>query len=258
MGSWGYAPMSNDTSEDVRDEFETKLKYKKDFDTATKEILAENKDVLDDKDDASNVWLALAERQWQYSFENNEIKIKVKEICLNGIGQDTWKEEGDKEYLKRMKSLEKFYNKISIPKAKPKKIPKLVIRKAIFKKGDCLSIKLNDYYACALVLDEDNSDVEYGLNTIVLLQCYSKEVPALDLFHNTPYLIYTLYDYNKGKAVMSEYLMQEFKKFNTEISKIGNIDISSRNFKKPKLLSYCGWASLKGDAENEFKKEFVV
>ena len=140
MGSWGYAPMSNDTSEDVRDEFETKLKYKKDFDTATKEILAENKDALYDKDDAGNVWLALAERQWQYGFENNEINIKVKEICLNGIGQDIWKEEGDKEYLKRMEALEKFYNKISIPKAKPKKIPKLVIRKAIFKKGDCLNI----------------------------------------------------------------------------------------------------------------------
>ena len=28
MGSWGYSPMSNDTSEDIRDEFETKLKYK--------------------------------------------------------------------------------------------------------------------------------------------------------------------------------------------------------------------------------------
>ena len=259
MGSWGYAPMSNDTSEDIRDEFETKLKYKKDFDIAIKEILTDNKDILDDKDDASNLWLALADRQWQYGFKNNKIKTKVKEICQNGIGQNLWKEEGSKEYLKRMNALEKFYNKISIPKKILKKIPKLVIRKAIFKKGDCLSLKLdNGYYACALVLDEDNSDIEYGDNFIVLLQSFTQNKPTLDLFYNTPYLIHTLSEHNKGKIVMSGYGAIGFKKFKTQIEKIGNINISSTNFTRPMLCSYSEWNLLITEAENEFKEEYII
>lgn len=259
MGSWGYSPMSNDTSEDIRDDFEMKLKYKKSFHDATKEILLENEDILNDKDEMANLWLALAERQWQYGFENTQITEIVKEICLDGYGQDIWKEEGIKEYQKRMHTLQKFYNKIQIPKEKPKKIPKLIIRKAIFKKGDCLSVKLNNnYYACALVLDEDNSNIEYGYNTIVILSCYTKNIPTLDLFHDIPYLVHTLYKYNKGKVVMSGYDSTGFKKFKSQIVKIGNIDISPRNFIKPILGSYCGWILLIEQAQDEFKKEFVL
>ncbi len=259
MSSWGFAPMSNDTSEDIRDSFETKLKYKKDFETTIKEILEENKDVLSDVDDSSNLWLALAERQWQYGFKNTQIKDIVQKICLEGYAQDIWKEEGEKAYNKRMLALKKFYIKIQIPKEKPKKLPKLIIRKAIFEKGDCLSIKLdNGYYACALVLDEDNSHIEYGDNFIALLQSFTQSKPTLNLFYNTPYLVHTPDGYNKGEIIMAGYDTIGFKKSKTKIEKIGNIDISSRNFVRPKLCSYSGWNLLIDDAQNEFKEAYII
>jgi len=258
MGSWGYAPMSNDTSEDIRDEFETKLKYKKDFDTVIEEILIENENILSDEDEASNLWISLAERQWQYGFNNIQIDDMVEKICLEGLGQNVWKEAGEKEYQKRMIALKKFYDKIKIPKEKSKKLPKLIIRKAIFKTGDCLAIKIDGYYACALVLDEDNSNIEYGENTIALLECYSKTLPTLNLYYETPYLRYSLHDYNIGETILCTYLMQGFQKFKTKILKIGNIDITPRKFTPSSLNSSCGWILLLEQAKDEFKNEFLV
>ena len=67
-----------------------------------------------------------------------------------------------------------------------------------------------------------------------------------------------MYDYDKGEAVISKYQMQGFNEFKTKINKIGNIDVTPRNFIQPRLYSSCGWVLLLDQAEDEFKNEFLV
>lgn len=60
MGAWGAGLFQNDVSEDVRTEYNNKLKMGKADEDALKEILAENAEFLNDDEDKFDFWFALS------------------------------------------------------------------------------------------------------------------------------------------------------------------------------------------------------
>lgn len=251
MGSWGYSPLQNDTSHDVIHTFEDKLKKGISLNQATSEILEEFHEDLNDIDTAGDVWLALAERHWQYCHKDKVVEEKLNEICINEWGQELWKQEGPSEYQKRLKALNKFYSKVTIPKVTPKKFPKTVIRKPLFNIGDCLAVDIgNGHYAACLVLGSDHSNPEVGTNLIVTLDYYSTEKPTLKIFTERPYLHLTHGNW-KGQIDVSNYVPAGHRKMKNKISLIGNIDVSKK--KIPECSSFSGYIHLGKHAEYQTK-----
>ncbi len=243
MGTWGTNPLSNDMTQDVIDGFDDYLKKEPDIDKALETMRAEFEEELEDEDTRGDALIGLAERLWQYGKHDEAIFAEVREICLEMKGQELWQEEGAAMYRKRKAALEKFWEKISKPKAKPKKLPKIVVRKPVYEPGDCLAEDLqNGYYAALLVLDANDSDEEYGSNLIVTLAYYDKKMPTLEDFKTRDYLRLTHHNW-KGKIDMRHVVNYNSRNATANLTLIGNVDISGREI--PECNTYGGFMGPK-------------
>lgn len=242
MGSWGAGILQDDTVLDVIEEFKRFLKVTQSIKESTIKIIESNKELIEDADDGPLFWIALAKCQWDYGTLDNEVLNHVKDDFLHENGLDLWKEEGEKLYLKRKKTISSFIEKLETPNPKVKKLPKLTIRKPLFEVGDCLSLKVNDeYYGAALVVRSDHSNLEYGCNLIAALRYWSKTPPYLNNFRDMDFLSLTLEKW-KGELHMAWYFPIGFGEYTNRIANIGNIDVSRLN--DINSTSLADWSSL--------------
>ena len=96
MGAWGTAIFSDDTASDIRGDYRDLLGDGYSPAEATDQILSEWKDSLDDPEERSVVWLALAVTQWKLGRLEERVKGKALEIIDSGSDLDRW-EGKDKE-----------------------------------------------------------------------------------------------------------------------------------------------------------------
>ena len=66
MGTWNYGIFDNDVAQDIKEEYLDLLKRGIDSTEATKKIVSQNQDIIDDIDEAPTFWLVLADIQWEY------------------------------------------------------------------------------------------------------------------------------------------------------------------------------------------------
>ena len=156
MGAWGTGIKDNDTSSDIYDNFFDLYNEGGKPADISKKLIADNQELIDERDDSSNFWLTLALAQWETKSLDQEIFKRIKIIVESGQDIEVWKEldADDVTLKKRKRDLVKFLAKISIEKAKPKGKEKP--KKPVFLKGDCLVFKLdNGNYGGAIVLAAD-------------------------------------------------------------------------------------------------------
>jgi hypothetical protein len=84
MGTWGPAIFSDDTASDIRGDYKDLLGDGLSPSDATDRILLEWKDSIDDSDEQSVVWLALAVIQWKLGRLEERIKDKAIEVINSG------------------------------------------------------------------------------------------------------------------------------------------------------------------------------
>lgn len=121
MGAWGTAIFSDDTASDIRNDYIDLLGDGYSPSEATDRILADWKDSLDDSDEQSVVWLALAVTQWKVGRLDEMVKENAIRIVNTGSDLERW-EGKDKE--KRRVILEKIRSQLESPQPPAKKIPK--------------------------------------------------------------------------------------------------------------------------------------
>ncbi|PXX93824.1 hypothetical protein DIT71_03230 [Marinobacter vulgaris] len=121
MGTWGPAIFSDDTASDIRGDYKDFLGDGLSPSDATDRILLEWKDSIDDSDEQSVVWLALAVIQWKLGRLEERIKEKAIEVINSGCDLDRW-DGKDKE--KRKIVLEKVKVQLESPQPVAKKVPK--------------------------------------------------------------------------------------------------------------------------------------
>lgn len=242
MGAWGVGITQDDTVLDLIDDFKNILKETKDIETTTKLLIEKNKFLIDDEDEGPLFWIALAKCQWEYGNLHINVLEKVIDDFKKENGLSIWKEESEKDYLGRKKVINKFIDSIKQINHKPKKFPKLIIRKAPFEAGDCLSIKVNEnYYGAALVVKVENPNPEYGQNLIIPTTYWDMTPPKQEDFIKTEWLKLT-YGNWKGIVHDSWYSPLGFRKFKDIITKVGNIDVSQ--FSEITSNSYSSWNFL--------------
>lgn len=222
MGTWGYGIIKDDTVADVISFVTERLKAGDGLDLALAKSKVEFSDLNNDEDDGPLFWLALAHLQWKYGKVDTQTLERVRSDIENERGLARWRDTA-KDFARRKEVLTKFLAQLESPNPRISALPKMVFRKAPFKKGDCLSVLLPDSrYTAALVLGEDNSNPELGMNLIASLDYLENIPPSLDFFKCRKWLILSRGNWNNEKDICW-YLPVGFQQARKRIEVIGNI-----------------------------------
>ncbi|MDO4777962.1 MAG: hypothetical protein Q4A42_00215 [Tissierellia bacterium] len=118
MGAWSASIFGNDTSLDIKEEFYRRYNLGEEVEYIKNSLLLE-----DDDEDRFNVIFALAHCMWEVGQLDDEFLNEVKNIIINGEDLKVNEDRGsDAKFIKqRGQHLEKFLEKISTRKEKPKK-----------------------------------------------------------------------------------------------------------------------------------------
>lgn len=242
MGSWGTGIEDDDLVADVLGVFDDRLKSGDSVSLATENVLAQFSESLKDSDEEPIVWIAIAKAQWAYGELAPLVLDRVRAFITAGMGLDRWKEAGDSELQKRKLKLNRFLEKIEQDNPKPKRRPKLIIRKPIFQPGTCLAIKLsNNEYGAAIVLAADHSRPEYGKNLIATLDYLSQDPPDLSFFENRKWLKLSHHKWD-GSYDINWYHTLGFRKVRSRILVVGKIPLRLMDPRQAK--TYSGWQNF--------------
>ena len=96
MGAWGTAIFSDDTACDIRGEYRELIGDGLSPSEATDHLLEEWKELLDDPDERSVIWISLAVTQWKLGRLEERVERKAIEIIRSGSDLVRW-EGKDKE-----------------------------------------------------------------------------------------------------------------------------------------------------------------
>jgi hypothetical protein len=226
---------------DVIDYVTSRIKAGDPIDVASERARVHYSELEADNDEGPLLWIALAYVQWKYGSIQTDTLDRVRKDILNERGLDPWRD--DRSALeKRKAALGKFLQQIQVPNPKPTAIPKIVVRKAPFRQGDCLSVLLSDgRYTAALVLQEDNSDPEYGKNLIASLDYCERDPPEMAVFERKEWLVLSHSNW-KGERDICWYLPVRFQKERKRICVVGNVGAIWKD--KSTSWSYVGWGHL--------------
>lgn len=241
MGTWGVDITKDDTVLDVIGFVTDRLKAGDSLRDASEKAKTYFSQLEQDEDEGPLIWLALAQVQWKYGSVDQAILERIRNDIAMGHGLTPWQED-EKLFHKRKTALSKFLSRIESPNPKPAKIPKLIVRRAPFKQGDCLVVALPEgLYTAALVLKADNSNLEYGKNLIASLDYLSSIPPSLQVFKRKEWLILSHGNWNNRRDI-SWYLPVQFKKESARFNVVGNINLGW--FTPSDSDMYSNWSNL--------------
>ncbi|GLU53195.1 hypothetical protein Dfri01_26560 [Dyadobacter frigoris] len=226
MGAWGIAISSNDTYADIYGEFFDLYHDGLDVIEISKKLVSSNQETIHDADDCSNFWFALAKAQWECKQLDKELFENVKIIIESGADIKVWRQLGaDEKDLKRRKIvLDKFLADLQTERPKAKSRKKKIIRQPIYKKGDCLTFKLeNGNYGGAVILEALN-DTEYGHNLIATTRINQPNKPTKNDFDNAEVLIINYASWD-DKPNVKWYLPIRHKHIAHLIEKVEEIEV---------------------------------
>ena len=226
MGTWGTGITSNDTYEDIHNEFFEQYNNGKDPSEVTKLLIKENHDIILDPEECNNFWFALAKAQWQCKALEEEVFEKVKSIIESGLDLEQWKklDASEIDLKKRKVALEKFLLSLQKPKSKPITRKKGTKIDPVFRKGQCFTFKLqNGNYGGAVVL-EVLLNSKYGYSLIATTRINKKTKPTIDDFKSSELLIKNYANW-KDKPSISWYYPIRFEKIEHLIWYVDSLQI---------------------------------
>lgn len=213
MGTWGPAIKSNDTSSDIYADFFELYNEEQEPADISKKLIKDNRGLINNPDDCNNFWFVLALAQWETKSLDQELYEKVKSIIESGQDLEVWRElnADESEIKKRKIALDKFLDKISSDKPKPKARKKKQFKEPVFEKGTCLTFKLqNGNYGGAVVLAADK-ETSYGYNLIVSTRLNQSNRPTKKEFEKSKVLVASFGNWD-NKPKVTWYLPDTFKK----------------------------------------------
>ncbi|HKH31574.1 MAG TPA: DUF4259 domain-containing protein [Gaiellaceae bacterium] len=155
MGAWGTAIFSDDTAQDVRDEWREAVLDGLSAEEATARLVKSFDDYLgDDEDTETLFWMALAAAQFETGRLLAEVRDRALAMIEGGGDVARWREDGD-EVLARQRErvLERLAAKLRGPQPKPKRlrrVPSLPVPP--FEVGDVVRVYEEDGENEVLVL----------------------------------------------------------------------------------------------------------
>lgn len=179
MGVWGTAVFSDDTASDIRGDYRDYLGDGLSGSEATARILAEYKSSLDDPQQASVVWLALAAVQWKLGRLEPQILEHALEVIASGSDLKRW-EAGTADFTKRKAVLEKLRAQLISPQPTAKRVPKQIRSECHWSVGDLVSYKLRSGKLIVFRVIGHHTDKGGTYPTCEILDWIGDEIPPLE------------------------------------------------------------------------------
>lgn len=142
MGTWGVGLYQNDTSLDVKDQFEDMLKKGKTVEDITAQLLAEFSCLMGDPCEESSFWLALADTQWKWGMLQPHVKDQALLCIEKGEDLEQWQNENPKKGAKRKEVLDKLQIKLLSPQPPVRKPVNRRLYKCQWNIGDVYAYQL--------------------------------------------------------------------------------------------------------------------
>ena len=143
MGTWGAGIYSDDTAQDLRDEYVCAF-YKYGTDEALPKIDEYVRTMFDESDE--QCWCSyrysLADFMWKKGILTPEVRDSVIKMIDSGFGLEDWEDAGNSALRERQKVLEKLRAQLLSEQPAPKKIKPNFHLKPIFENGDFVAIQL--------------------------------------------------------------------------------------------------------------------
>ncbi|TXB62674.1 hypothetical protein [Phaeodactylibacter luteus] len=254
MGHWGPAIFSNDTSADIKDEFNSLFNKETPIDKIKEQIISSFKEG-ENLEENTDLWLSLSFLMWQVGYEDDEVKKKAFKIIDNGIDLKVWKEsDADKQTLsKRRKKLSELRDKISNHNPQPRKPRIRKPPKSKFNKGDCYAYPLKNGNYTGIVILEEILDPEYYFVLIAQTNVNLNRLPTLDEIIESDILIEQPHqglNSNHRKSI-SSYTNSKYKEIVKTFEKIGTVEIKDDFSKNYLSFGAAPWNFLV-DRANEY------
>ena len=241
MGAWGTAISSNDTYADIYGKFFDLYNDGLDVSEISKNLIADNQETINDKDNCNNFWFALAKAQWECKQLDKDIFDQVKKVIETGEDLGVWRQldADEKDIKKRKVVLDKFLTDLQTERPKAKSRKKKIICQPVFEKGDCLTFKLeNGNYGGAVVL-EAIKDSEYGHNLIATTRINQPSKPTKKDFENAEVMVMNYASWDNEPNV-KWYLPIRNKQIAHLIERVENIEVHINYDIKNAMLGFVG------------------
>jgi len=147
MGTWGYGIFENDVSVDVRLTFEDAIHRGATVEEATRHVLAECADYLEDMDDRVQVWLALASLQLEQGSVEDSIRKRALEVIEQGADLKRWEETGTEAVEAWKGMLEVLRSSLLRPAVRQEAAPRRRLKKPKklpYEEGTWFAVPLRD------------------------------------------------------------------------------------------------------------------
>lgn len=142
MGTWGPNLYQNDTSLDVKDEFEKLYNEGKNVQEITDILTEDYKSIIGDIEEEPLFWLALADTQWEFGVLLPVVKEKALYWIDESVNMLNFKSINTSAKENRIKNLNGLRAKLLSTQPKVKKITKKRIYKCQWKYGDVFAYRL--------------------------------------------------------------------------------------------------------------------
>lgn len=162
MGAWGVGITSNDTAQDLKEEYKAAFSYY-DVETALAKIdeyVRKNGYDESDESDWCDYCYSLANFMWKNGILTEKVRDTAVNMIDTGFGLEIWADEGEKTLNKRKNTLADFKEMLMSAQFEKKKIKVNLHLNSVFDVGDCVAFKLqtkNKHY----LEDKSNFDEDY-------------------------------------------------------------------------------------------------
>lgn len=212
MGTSAVGVLSDDVARDVRDAFLMRFSGGLRRPEIVRAIEMQFADEWKDEDDAPVVRLALAKLLWDRGWLTPKDVRAIKAMVDSGAGLGRWEEAGPRSLAKRKAALRLFVKQLDVTNPNPRKWkpPKPPTqRKAIFRVGECVSVRFKDgRHGAFVVLAEEARDPArkretYGGNVVGLVDWIAAKRPEQRVFESGKWLRLTHHSWNNEVQILS-------------------------------------------------------
>lgn len=200
MGTWGAGLFCDDVACDIRTQFRELLREGQTIPQATRRILEEWQEAVEDADDGPVIWLALASLQWDRGGLQSSVKQKAIRIIDSGIDLDRWRSSGDagkvgqrKAVLRKLRQkLESTQPERKQPAPRPAAKSSSQKKKAVgfeWRVGDVIAYRLRsgDWVLLHTVQCSDARKKQDVVPTFAVLDWQGSDIPDADRILKLPY-----------------------------------------------------------------------
>lgn len=206
MGTWGPGLYQDDVACDIKSEYANRLKIGMSNIEATQNLIDCSDSYIDEEEDESIFWFALADTQWKYGRLLPEVRDEALKRIKSGVDLKRW-QENKKQYEKRKQVLETLEEKLNSPQPPEKKVSKLIIDKARWEIGDVLSYKItneqlkdskwyNKYVLLRVVaitkarIGGLPREYSHEFNIVAIYNWIGNSVPNLEIIDKLKFIVY--------------------------------------------------------------------